>query len=393
MSFALKQAARSSPPSAALLLPQFRPTHTPPKLLWSPVVGGSDTFKLLTEVFERTLQPLYGSQGAALSKIASGKDRTCYLLFDNDEAVGVLVYKNAPSNEFQKFGIVNSLEVKSLFLIDPEKHSGRGLGSVLLDKVITAAKALQMQSIHVTVSEKAQGSHEFFSKKQFQVIKTFDSLYQKGVKEYLFQLILPKKESKGSSLEKAKLVSKEASSSSSSKRKQPDFSERSSSSSSSSQLQLGSVEGGSSPIVKKGKTSASSSSSSSQQSGSQEASSNDVDIASVRFRGIRIKKIYLEMIQKGTKTAEGRIHKGIFKTFKPGDGISFFNGKDFRVRCLVTRVNVYKSFEEMLATENFKSLVPTAASSADALKAYHKIPGYLAKSGEYGVVTFHLQKV
>ncbi|PWU15671.1 MAG: hypothetical protein C5B45_01860 [Chlamydiae bacterium] len=385
------------------------------QLFWAPVIGSVERLKLLREVFKKTLEPLYGSQEAALGKIEKGKDRTCTLLLNGEQPVGVLVHKNALSDEFQAFGISNSLEIKSLFLVDPEKNSGNGIGSALLDKVIAVAKELHAKSIHVTVSEKVQDSCGFFAKKKFKLVKTFDSRYQAGVKEHLFQLCLDagKTELQGIDLAKRQIEQLKPSEGAG-KRKHAEGEESHhvkrrkkaiASQSPKSHPKQGSIDDWtqqfnaytSSPqqeeLAKSSFSSSSSSSSSSQSSSVERVPLGNIDISSIRFRGIRIKKIYLNMIKKGTKTIEGRIHKDIFASFKAGDGIRFFNGLEHSVKCLVTRVNTYKSFEKMLASENFKSLIPTASSSSAALKAYLKIPSYAEKSQKHGVVAIHVQNV
>ncbi len=49
--------------------------------------------------------------------------------------MGVLVYKTKPISEFKSLEISNACEIKSLFLNNSDKNSGKGLGNLLLKKV------------------------------------------------------------------------------------------------------------------------------------------------------------------------------------------------------------------------------------------------------------------
>ncbi len=153
-----------------------------------PVTGQND--KLMTalrQIFERILVPLYGSQEDALSKIALGKDRACYLLYENDSPVGIIAYKTVLSDEFAAFKIDRSIEIKSLFVVDSGNNSGRGLGSRLLDRIVQGVKglALKPDSFHVTVSASKGESLNFFMGKGFRIRHTWEGKYKTNMIEYL----------------------------------------------------------------------------------------------------------------------------------------------------------------------------------------------------------------
>lgn len=155
------------------------------------VQADSPEMRDLRRIFEEILVPLYGSQEDALSKIASAKDRICHLLYEIIQPVGVIAFKTILSNEFEEHGIRDSIEIKSLFVVDPEKNSGRGIGSTLLDKVIKETHRLGIlyASLHVTVSEKKQDSLIFFKKKGFRIIHQWDGKYTESTKEYLLSRV------------------------------------------------------------------------------------------------------------------------------------------------------------------------------------------------------------
>jgi predicted GNAT family acetyltransferase len=115
-------------------------TSQDPTYLFQTVKGSNEHMDYVAQVFKQQIVPLYGDQSRALEKIRESRDRRCQLLYEGQIPVGILVYKKTPNDEFRRYNIKNSLEVKSLFVIDPEKNSGRGIGSRLVEKVIDVAK-------------------------------------------------------------------------------------------------------------------------------------------------------------------------------------------------------------------------------------------------------------
>jgi hypothetical protein len=160
-----------------------------PSRVFYQVGGGQNPEKMsvVAEILNRILTPLYGSQEKAIGQIAASVDRKCFLLYEETVAVGVLVFKTFLSNEFEKLGITDSIEIKSLFVDKPTQNSGRGLGGVLIDKVQEEVAKLNLRhkSLHVTVSETKKDSLSFFIVKDFQFIHRWPGKYQPGVIEYL----------------------------------------------------------------------------------------------------------------------------------------------------------------------------------------------------------------
>jgi len=142
---------------------------------------------VVREIFNRVLRPLYGSQEKALRQISASEDRTLFLLYNGQDPVGVLQFKTIPSNEYEQFGVNDSIEIKSLFLNQSQANSGRGLGSALVNKLYQECSKLQVPftGYHVTVSEDKQESLRFFEKKGFEIVHTWVGRYQDGKKEHL----------------------------------------------------------------------------------------------------------------------------------------------------------------------------------------------------------------
>lgn len=152
-------------------------------------IGGKflEKMDVVTEIFNRVLQPLYGPQEKAIKQIRESTDRKCLLLYEETLPVGVLVFKTVLSNEFEEFGVKNSIEIKSLFIDQSIQNSGRGLGSALIERLQKEVSDLHLRhdGIHVTVSDKKQESLMFFRKKNFQIVHQWKGKYQQDSIEYL----------------------------------------------------------------------------------------------------------------------------------------------------------------------------------------------------------------
>jgi ASC-1-like (ASCH) protein/GNAT superfamily N-acetyltransferase len=153
-----------------------------------------ETFSCVEKAFKERIEPLYGDQTNALKKIGEGVDRVCRVLFENEQPVGILVSKRDLSDEHIKVGLRASFEIKTLMLIDPEKNSGRDLGTKLVEKAEEIAKSINADGMVVTVSENRKDSLEFFKKKGFVVKQAFPEKYIPKVTEYLLhkQLWFPR---------------------------------------------------------------------------------------------------------------------------------------------------------------------------------------------------------
>ncbi|KAJ6644333.1 hypothetical protein Bhyg_09300 [Pseudolycoriella hygida] len=133
---------------------------------------------------------LYGCEDVnywTRDKMWFNNDRILEVLMINDEMVGNLIYKTELSNEFQCHGIVNSLEVKSLYLFNADKNSGKGFGSLLFNRMMEISDKYQAKSIHVTVSEEVPDSLEFFRKKGFVSKAELPIRFKPNCKQYLLQ--------------------------------------------------------------------------------------------------------------------------------------------------------------------------------------------------------------
>lgn len=110
----------------------------------------------------------------------------------------------------------------------------------------------------------------------------------------------------------------------------------------------------------------------------------------------------LEDIVAGRKTVEGRLAKGKFLNFKPGDLVKlrkdvYENGElvasyEDQARSRITKVEKYPSFREMLETVGYEKAIPRAASLEEALRDYRKFYSE-DDEAEFGVLAIHFELV
>ena len=142
------------------------------------------TWSIFKKSFKETIGPIYGPQESALQKLELGIDREGFVMYASGRPVGVIAYKTQLSHELADVGYDNSLEIKSLFVIDAASNSGKGYGSYLLDRINSVAQKIHAQSLHVTVSAKVHESLTFFQRKKFVVVKIDKNHHETGDVEY-----------------------------------------------------------------------------------------------------------------------------------------------------------------------------------------------------------------
>ena len=110
------------------------------------------------------------------------------MLLKGQTQVGLLVYKDSPQSEFKKDGLTNYLEIKTLLVIDSEKHPRQRLGSRLLMRACEVALEKEASSIFVTVSSGCVAALAFFLHHGFRCSKSCPNLYKNGLQEHFLVL-------------------------------------------------------------------------------------------------------------------------------------------------------------------------------------------------------------
>jgi len=112
-------------------------------------------FKTVRHAFKKMISPIYGDQSNAIAKIKEGRDRACEIMLKYDNPLGIIVYKNQLQNEY---GLERALELKTLFLFNPDKNSGNGYGSRLFTRIDEVAFEMGTTTIYCTASSKVENS-------------------------------------------------------------------------------------------------------------------------------------------------------------------------------------------------------------------------------------------
>ncbi|HVX00645.1 MAG TPA: hypothetical protein VHA52_09475 [Candidatus Babeliaceae bacterium] len=143
----------------------------PEQITFVSVNSQSSHFKIVKGGFGKIIAPVYGDQEKAIEKIKSGEDRTCEVMLNFANPLGVLVYKNKLQSEY---GLSQGLELKTLFLLNPTKNSGNGFGSCLFKRVEVVAQEMGAKLIYCTASSKVDTSIRCAIKNGYEIIQTLE---------------------------------------------------------------------------------------------------------------------------------------------------------------------------------------------------------------------------
>lgn len=83
---------------------------------------------------------------------------------------------------------------------------------------------------------------------------------------------------------------------------------------------------------------------------------------------------FLKYIASGEKNAEGRIASKFVRNLRIGEKLLLFSKTKFVV-CDIKYLHLYDSFENMLAVEGLKNMVPFVETTQQALDIYYRSPG------------------
>lgn len=128
-------------------------------------------FKIVQSAFKKMIGPIYGDQSKAVAKIKEGKDRTCEIMLKHGNPLGIIVYKNSLQNEY---GLTEALELKTLFIFNPDRNSGKGLGSSLFHRIDEVAREMGTRLIYCTASSKVENSIKCAIKNGYQIARILE---------------------------------------------------------------------------------------------------------------------------------------------------------------------------------------------------------------------------
>lgn len=286
-------------------------------------------FSMVSKVFNERIAKLYGSQAEALQKIGESSDRLCEMLFVDSEPKGIIVYKKALQDD-------KALELKTLCLLEPDKESKKGYGTILLDRVMESAARRKADQVLVTVSSES-GALRFFERNGFNINQKCSDKYIHGTVE---NILTRRVERKSPEQERSVSVSQ---------RDLP------------------------APILFS-------------------APKQSANTSRAPDLTCTLRREYIQAISSGSKTFEGRVATHFFSSYTPGKIVQWNAGPHSVMTEIVSRKQ-YPSFESMLRDVDYKKFVPEARSFEEAKRLYDNIPGYSEKAKRFGVLSLELKVI
>ena len=109
-------------------------------------------------------------------------------------------------------------------------------------------------------------------------------------------------------------------------------------------------------------------------------------------RKMRIKKPYYDAIMSGRKTLEVRVGYDSIKRLQAGELLQLETSHESGA-VQIKSIRTYDNFAKMLATEDWRQIVPQAKDRAEALRLLQKIyPPRKEKLGVYAIEIAKLEK-
>lgn len=295
------------------------------------VDGESDLFLKVTDVYKTIVAKSYGDQSEALSKISKGEDRQCMVLVDNkNELLGLLVYKTKPNSEYAANGVKDSLEIKSIRLLQDNDMNSRVFFKKLLRQAEALAKAQNCRSLHVTVSSKDDEMKRLLRDYDFRTRYEWSQRYLTGVTEYLM-----------------------------SKSLDTDHHDTT--------------------------TASNNTSSSSSHSSSQKKKPISITLMKRYIHHIKSGRKTVEGRVATRMFAD--IRQGDWLRF------FYHHDPNDDVVCEVLEANRYPTFREMLENEGTSQCIPGMDRVESGVRLYQNLPGYREKEAKFGVIAFKLKVI
>lgn len=86
---------------------------------------------------------------------------------------------------------------------------------------------------------------------------------------------------------------------------------------------------------------------------------------------INVREPWFSLIKSGKKTVEGRLNHALFKNISVGDKITWKCGSA-QHDSIVSAINKYSSFKDMIETEGLANVLPGIATVADGINIYRQ---------------------
>lgn len=106
---------------------------------------------------------------------------------------------------------------------------------------------------------------------------------------------------------------------------------------------------------------------------------------------LHIQPIWYGAIASGKKTWEGRLNDKTVSTITVGDTIEFQSENREPLKATVISVLHFPNFDQMLAGDGLRRLLPGVGSVEEGLEIYRAFPEYREREREVGAVVFEIE--
>ena len=107
------------------------------------------------------------------------------------------------------------------------------------------------------------------------------------------------------------------------------------------------------------------------------------------IKEINVQNPWFQYIKNKKKKIEGRLNKGIFKSFIKGEKIKIINENNFII-VKIKKIRKYNTFEEYLSQEGLRKTLPNIKNIQDGCDIYYKF--YTKEQEkEYGILAIEIK--
>lgn len=331
--------------------------------LFVTVRDSSPLFSKVSQLFKKYIEPIYEDQRTALQKIGEGKDQCCKVLLQNDEPVGLFVYKEPLQNISSSNLPESSLQIEHFLAVPLQEGADLTNQEKLLEKIVAIAQEKLARGIFLKISSKEERTIALFQRYNFHRIPS--------EKESIITLYKSLK-NPGKILSRHKRSTSPQEEKISPEKKETPFSRK---------RVLSIEEGPKEKRIKQEKK------------------------PLFRKKGkppptdkwhLTLKKPYIYQIRSGKKTVEGRIYAGSILNYREGGMLRFFYTQNPRddVTCKITKIEKFSSFRQMLESCGVQNCLPEVGGDLEkGVRVYENIPSYKERAKEQGVAAIHLQVI
>jgi hypothetical protein len=139
---------------------------------------------LVKRILNQPLYQLYGLHKLFPNKITgSAEGRVCELLLIGNQPQGIIIYKTILQNLSIEKAVKKSLIIEMLYAVHVGKEVKKGYRTLLINRIFEVARQHDAQGVHTIILDDAQDDLNFFSKKNFNTIQSYEDQLPGGKKK------------------------------------------------------------------------------------------------------------------------------------------------------------------------------------------------------------------